>query len=681
MARVSKATREAELHAEFLSEFDAIQGAYREEREQCLSDRRFYLISGAQYEGDLGEQFANRPMFEINRTHLAVLRIFNEYRNNRITVDFTPKDGAENDTMADACDGMYRADEKACTAIEAYDNAFEEGTSGGIGAWRLRTCYEDDEDDENDRQRVSMEPIYDADSCVFWDLDAKRQDKADAKRCYVLSPYTRAAYVEEFDDDPTTWPKAVDQSRFDWATPDVIWVAEVYCVEEVSQMVYWYKPYWSIGGDSLKRFTEDKLQEEGKLEELEATGYRMVKHKRVEVRKIRKYLMSGSKILEDCGYIAGKHIPIVMYYGKRAVIDGVERAMGHVRLAKDAQRLTNMLMSWLAEIASSFDVERPVFAPEQVARHATMWAEQNVKRYPYLLADPLKDKDGNVVAPAAPQAYTKAPNVPPAMAALLQIATEALNDLLGGQQAGEQLQPNLSGKAVELIQQRLDMQAFIYMDNFARAMKRAGEIWLSIKKEVTHEQSRRMKTIAFDGSAGSVVVNQPKVDQKTGERYLENNMASASFDVDVDVGPSSHSRRAGVVRALSGLTSLTQDPELQQALMFATIANIEGEGLDGLHQYARNKSIRLGIVKPTDEEKQELAQEAANQQPDPQAEYLRAESMKSQADMALKLAQTQKTKADTAKVLAEVDSEQQNQVISAINALNSVSQPQQNTNV
>ena len=57
--------------------------------------------------------------------------------------------------------------------------------------------------------------------------------------------------------------------------------------------------------------------------------------------------MSGSKVLEDCGYIAGPNIPIAPMYGKRWFISGIERFMGHVRLAKDVQRLANVLRSKL----------------------------------------------------------------------------------------------------------------------------------------------------------------------------------------------------------------------------------------------------------------------------------------------------------------------------------------------
>ena len=224
---ISKSERLARIHADALQEFDEIQAAQREVRLQCLQDRRFYSIAGAQWEGALSDQFDNKPQFEFNKTHLAVIRIFNEYRNNRITVDFESKDGANDDTLADTCDGLYRADEKACTADEAYDNGFEEGVGGGFGAWRLRADYEDQDDDENTQQRICIEPIFDADSCVFFDLGAKRQDKSDAKRCYVLTPYTPREYIDEWGEDTATWPRGIQQTYFDWFTPQIIWVCEL----------------------------------------------------------------------------------------------------------------------------------------------------------------------------------------------------------------------------------------------------------------------------------------------------------------------------------------------------------------------------------------------------------------------------------------------------------------------
>lgn len=682
MARISNDQRLSELHQEALTEFNDIQTALRDERLQCLQDRRFYLIAGAQWEGPLGEQFENKPRFEFNRVHLAVIRVINEYRNNRITVDFQPKDGTSDDEMADTCDGLYRADEQACTANEAYDNAYEEGVGGGFGAWRLRACYEDEDDDENEKQRVVIEPIFDADSTVFFDLNAKRQDKSDAKRCYVLTPYSFRAYRDEWNDDPSSWPKLVHQNEFDWCTPDIVWVCELYRIEEKSERVQFYRGLDEEAQDM--RVTEQEIEaDETLLDELAATGFRLVREKKIRRRVVKKYIFSGGGVLQDGEVIPGRCIPIVPFFAKRAVVDGVERCMGHVRLAKDAQRLSNMLMSWLAVMAARFDVEKPILTPEQVAGHALMWAKDNVEQYPYLLVNSITDESGQRQA-AGPVAYTKAPNLPPAMAALAQLAEKALQDLLGNQQAGEQLQPNLSGKAVELIQNRLDMQVFIYMSNLAKSMKRSGEIWLSMMKDIAVEEGRRMKTIDANGQPSSVVLNQPAYDQESSETYTENDLSKANFEVNVDVGPSSTSRRAATVRALTGMMQITQDPETLSVLSGLAMMNMEGEGISEARDYFRAKLVRMGVVKPTDEEREELAAEQANQKPDAQAQYLMAAAAQAEAEAQQNRAKTIQTltdadlkRAQTAKTMAETMGEHNQQQITSAQALRDILDAQQ----
>ncbi len=664
MARLSNDQRLANLHAEALAQFDDVQTALRDERLQCLQDRRFYSLAGSQWEGPLWNQYENKPKFEVNKVMLAVIRIINEYRNNRITVDYVSKDGEENDKLAEVCDGLYRADEQASVADEAYDNAFEEAVGGGIGAWRLRTVYEDEENDEDDRQRIRIEPIFDADSSVFFDLGAKRQDKSDAKYCFVVTSMTRQAYKDTWGDDPTDWPKIIHQYEFDWCTPDVVYVAEYYKVEEKTETI---RIFQNIAGEE-ERYTQQDFANDETLEEtLAAIGTVEVRQKKVKRKRVRKYIMSGGKVLEDAGYIAGKCIPIVVVYGKRWFVDNVERCMGHVRLAKDAQRLKNMQLSKLGEISALSSVEKPILTPEQVAGHQVMWSEDNLKDYPYLLINPITDQNGNQ-AVSGPVAYTRAPNIPPAMAALLQITETDMQDILGNPQGADKMVSGMSGKAVEMIQTRVDMQAFIYMSNFAKGMKRCGEIWLSMAKEIYVEEKRKMKTIAPDGQTGMAELMRPTIDQETGEVVLENDLSSATFDVVADVGPSSSSKREATVRALTGVLQMTQDPETQQVLTAMAMMNLEGEGMSDANAYFRKKLLRMGVVKPTDDEAQELMAEMQNQPQDPNTMYLQAAAQEAEAKAAQARANTVKTIADaelsqakTAEVLAGIGQEPQQQ--------------------
>ncbi len=673
MARMTRDQRLANVHAEAMSEFDTIQSTMRDERLQCLEDRRFYSISGAQWEGSLYEQYLNKPKFEVNKVHLAVMRIINEYRNNRITVDFVSKDGTDDDKMADVCDGLFRSDEQDSGANEAYDNAFEEAVGGGFGAFRLRAVYEDEYDEENEKQRIRIEPIYDADTTVFFDLDAKRQDKSDARMCYVLTAMTPDAYREVWEDDPTTWPKGIEQVAFDWATPDVVYVAEVYRVEEASELI---RIFQTLDGQEEK-YSERDFEQDPELEMmLEAVGTKEVRQRRVKRRKVRKYIMSGSKVLEDSGYIAGDQIPIIPVYGKRWFVDNVERCMGHVRLAKDAQRLKNMQLSKLGEISALSTVEKPIFTPEQVAGHEMMWSEDNLRNYPYLLLNTVTDANGGETL-AGPVGYTKPPQIPPALAGLLQITEQDMSDLLGKPDAAEEIVSNVSGKAVELIQQRLDMQTYIYMSNMAKAVKRCGEVWLSMARDIVVEPGRKMKSVGLGGELSSIEIGKPMLNPKTGEVEYENDLSTAKFDVAVDVGPASATKRSATVRALLGMIQIAPDPETQQVLTSMAMMNMDGEGIGEVRAYFRDKLIKMGVIQPTEQEGEKLlAEMQAAQQPDPQALYLQAAAMEAQAkagqaqaNTEYTLARAEETRAKTVEVLAGIQQKERTNVVNTAKAL------------
>lgn len=667
-----------EVHEEAMSDFDKAQTPVADEREQCLEDRRFYSISGAQWEGKLGDQFENKPQYEINKVHLSVMRIINDYRNNRITVDFVSD---TNEKIADTCDKLYRADEQDSIADEAYDNAFEEAVGGGFGAWRLKADYEDHEDDENEYQRIQMLPIYDADSSVFFDPNAKRQDKSDANYCFVLNSMSKEAYEDEYGEfDSSSVGKTISQSEFDWNPDDSIYVAEYYKCEYIRTTINIFE---DIQGNEFRYSSEDLKDDPELYEQLLATGHKLVRTKKVKKRKIRKFIIDGARVLEDCGYIAGKHIPIVPVYGKRWFVDNVERCMGHVRLVKDAQRLKNMQISKLAEFSASSTMSKPIVTPEQIAGHETIWKDDNVKNYPYLLINPITDANGNEQA-VGPVGQTTPPSLPPAMAALLQLTDQDIRDLTGNQEMGEQLRANLSGDLMEMIQNKLDMQTYIYMSNMAKAMRRCGEIWLSMAKDIMVEENRKVKGVSKSGAIEYLEISKPTLNKDTNEVEYLNDVSKAKLDIRVSVSPSTTTKKAKTVRDLSKMLPMVSDPELQQVLSSTAVLNMEGEGLEDIKSFIRRKLVRMGAVKPDEKEMQELQQEMQNIQPNAQDTYLQAEATKAQvqaqkyaADTAKVMAETEKTKAQTLETMVGLKTKGQASAIASAEKLNNMMKPQQ----
>jgi hypothetical protein len=666
----TKTERLARVHQEALAQFDEIQSALQDERRQCLEDRRFTAIAGAQWEGPLQRQFENKPRLEVNKVAIAVKRIVSEYRANRITVDFVAKDGAE-DRLADVCDGLYRADEDDSVADEAYDNAFEEAVMGGIGAWRLRSVLEDELDPENDQQRIRIEPIFDADTSVFFDLQAKRQDKSDARFCFVISSMTVQAYRDEYGDDPTSWPKEVQETYFDWCSPAVVYVAEYYRVEERTEV----QRVFRLLDGSEQVYTREDFDADETLEQmLASTGATELPQRRRKKRRVHKYVMSGGSVLEDHGYIAGPNIPVIIAFAERRFIDNIERANGHVRLAKDAQRIANMQRSKLAEISALSSVEKPILMPEQVAGHQQMWTNDNLVNYPFMLLNPVTQADGST-NPMGPVGYTKPAQVPPAMAALLQVTEQDMQDTLGSPQAADKLVSNISGKTVEAIQTRLDAQNFVYTSNFAKAMKRCGEVWLGMAREIYVEEGRKMKSVGPDGEVSSVELQRPII-AEAGTMELENDLSRASFDVKAEVGPSTQSKRDATVRTIAGALAASTDPQVKGVLELMLAMNIEGEGMADVRPFFRKKLVAMGVLEPTQEEAQQMTAAAQQQQPDPQTLYLQsaaaemqARATKAQADTALAIAKSEETKAKTVETLANVNISAQSQAIKTAEAI------------
>jgi hypothetical protein len=656
------------VHDEALKRFSQIEGNLRDERLCSLEDRRFYSIAGAQWEGEMFEHWGNKPRIEVNKVHRGVMRIINEYRNNRISVEYIPKDGTEADELAETCNGLYRADEIDSHAEEAMDNAFEEAVGGGFGAWRLRTELEDEyaeDEEEEDYQRIRFEPIFDADSTVFFDLNAKRQDKSDAMFAFVLTAMTPEAYEAEWNDDPASWPKSVYMTQFDWSTQDAVYVAEYYVVEKRKEKVFIYADV--LGNE--EEYTREDLEDEETALMIAATGMTLVQEKTRKLRKIHKWILSGGGVLEDSGYIAGSHIPIVPVYGKRWFVDNRERFMGAVRLAKDSQRLKNMQLSKLAEISAYSAARKPIMTPEQIAGHENVWGNDNVENYRYLLLNPVTDGQGNE-QPMGPIGYSEPPDIPQPLAALLQITEQDVADLMGMQDAAEEMTPNISGKAIELIQTRVDQNNFIYMSNMAKAVKRCGEIWLSMARDVYVERGRKMKTVAESGDIAGITLNTPTIDEETSATVYANDLERAKFDVAVTVGPSSDSKRAATVRSLVGMLQFAQnDPEMSTVLTSMAMMNMEGEGLKDVRKFFRTRLVKMGAVEPNEEEMQAMEAELSAQEPDANAALLMAEAEKSQTQALLNVARVAETEAKTAKTMADIDSQGKSDALNVLKEL------------
>ncbi|MCK7258087.1 portal protein [Enterobacter asburiae] len=625
-------------HERVMLRFDRAYTPQQDVREKCIEATRFARVPGGQWEGataagtKLDDQFEKYPKFEINKVATELNRIIAEYRNNRITVKFRPGDKEASEELANKLNGLFRADYEETDGGEACDNAFDDAATGGFGCFRLTSMLVNEYDPMDERQRIAIEPIYDPSRSVWFDPDAKKYDKSDAMWAFCMYSLSPEKYEAEYGKTP---PSSLDVTtmtswEYDWFEPEVVYIAKYYEVRKESVDVISYRQ--PLTGEIA---TYDSDQIEDIEDELAIAGFQEVARRSVKRRRVYVSVVDGQNFLEKPRRIPGEHIPLIPVYGKRWFIDDIERVEGHIAKAMDPQRLYNLQVSMLADTAAQDPGQIPIVGMEQIRGLEKHWEARNKKRPAFLPLREVKDKAGNIIAGATPAGYTQPAVMNQALAALLQQTSADIQEVTGGSQAMQQMPSNVAQETVNNLMNRSDMASFIYLDNMAKSLKRAGEVWLSMAREV-YGSDREVRVVNEDGTDDIALMNAQVVDRQTGRVVALNDLSTGRYDVTVDVGPSYTARRDATVSVLTNVlsTMLPNDP-MRPAIQGIILDNIDGEGLDDFKEYNRNQLLTSGIVKPRNEKEQQIvmqAQQAAANQPNPEMLIAQANLVAAQAE-------------------------------------------------
>lgn len=635
-SEVGKPTAEANsarldaIHLEAMQRFDSVAMPQLEMRQQSLQARRFVTIPGAQWESEWGEQFENMPRPEIDKITKSLEKIETDYRENRLTVDYVPAGNDTDQVTAETLDGLHRADSYHFKAQQARDNAFQEAIRGGFGAYRLTTDYADPYDPDDDKQRVNPGlTIVDADQSVYFDPASVLYDKSDAQWAFIVTAKPRATAVADWgDENIDPWPMINWAWAYDWYTPDVVRFAEYYVCEKVEDTLLVFTHDTS---GEVERLFKSEIEEES-LADRKTEGW-SVEEKKAKRKRVRKYILNGSRVLKDCGYIAGCEIPIVPVYGRRDYVDTMERWRGHVGKKMDRQRIYNASVAKVVETQALAPYEVPIVDPEQLTGYvdgkslAEHWAEGNMKRLPVRLLKSLRNEDGTI-AVTGPIGKIEPPQVQPATAALLQISSADLTDDDDG---ADEVKANVSADAMDIAASRVDSRSAIYLDNMRQSILREAEIYLGMAREVYFEPGREVETRTADGKDGVAILHKPEIDEQ-GVYRIRNDLARGRYRVVADVQESTSTARQKTVRqnmVLAEVAVKAGIQDLASAALLTAVMNQDGEGQADMQEFARKKLIELGVVKPTPEEQQIMQQMAAEQEqapPDPAQQALQAQA-------------------------------------------------------
>lgn len=615
---------------ELVDDAEASTSATREEAGDMLVFGRI-----SQWDDDIGAdvQTEFRGTFDIIKSRRN--RIIAELWSNPVDITFKPKDGADPEA-AETLTGMYRTD--MLRSEEALETALQDQVDCGFGAFRYVTEYESKFDDLNNYQRICAEPISEANNVVYWDSNAKKKDKSDARWCMILTTFTEKGWKRYCEENGIDYENNKDPQPFKspeksgiafWRSKEnEIKVGEFYHKTKKKERVLVYE-------DPLGQ-VKAVYQREVKyvIDDMEAAGFVKVGEKMKERWVVKKHIVSGEDVIKT-QRIAGEHIPVIAIYGDWSRVEGREIWRGIYHDAQDPQRLHNFMMSYLADIVAKGPRQKPIFYPGQIQGYEYMYTLSGAdNNYPYMLQNEISPDTGHPY-PVGPVGYLEPPVLPQAGSALLELTRRSVDDVTGGSLNQEAM---LSGAVTEgqirATQSAQNLETFLFQNNFQLAMKQAGRVYASMAAEL-YDVPRPAIVTQPDGTETEVMVMEAMFDEESGEEVVINDITRGAFEVYADVGPSFQTQREEARAQMQELfTALQGTPEGQIAL-YTYFTLQTGPETKHLREYGRKQLILQGIVEPETEEEQMMLQQAqqAGQQPDANMVLAMAEQMKAQADL------------------------------------------------
>lgn len=602
-------------HGEMLKHRDEAF-SYNDCYDACSEDRQRFYVAGAWWQGSHKKQFKNRPKPEFNKLWRPINRLIGDINDMELNSVIISDSDEATDEGADLLQKRWRNDFQSSEGIEASENANSEAIIGGFGCVKVVAKYEDEEDPDETKQRLCLEIVHDASSSVRFGAEAIKKDKSDALRGWHLIKGNNEALKKQFNVDRiVSFPDDSDvYNNYDVRDQSKdTYVAHYYEVIEKNLTEYDFTPLLplkvtagdGIKGDNGKKYTRDELKEMREIYEQEIGEEPNTR--RYKTKYVMYALADGEKYLTKPQKMPFKRIPLIPRYAYHTVIDGEEFFCGEIRKQLDHEMFHNYFGSALMQIMAKPQVGKPEYMREQIAKHAHQRARDDIDNLPFLVSDPVRDGQGNIVQ-MGPVAQHQPPQIGSGLATAGQFLQQGLQEFSGTGQAT--LPANASGEAVQQVNQRQDDTFLPIVKNILHSIKGVCECWIPAAQKLYFSMQRRLRVVEIDGSYGQVETMAMMMTQDGGYGPY-GNTAPGRYAVKVEQGEAYKDQRtAERENNLQMLQYVGTDTEFGQLIAMNAMTLTNGEGGDMMRRIARYKMLDMMISMqvPFEPETQEEAQ-------------------------------------------------------------------------
>jgi Phage P22-like portal protein len=594
--------------------YDDGVGAFEENRRMHSEDLNFVYNSESmgQWDPVVLEARRGKPNYTFNRVIGPVNIVVADMRQTRPAGKVRPTNSSANEATAEVLAGLMRSVEDESRADPIYKNQYKFAVAGGFGAWRLMPEYAS-EDDFDQVLRIKDIPNP---QTVIWDPECSDATAGDAMWCIIGERVSKEKYRALFPDADSETSFNISRDSYGWFTDKEVRVVEY------MERVPFKKTIAQFSDGTIEDMTPEIRAVEKEFEEKGLTaeqGFRRV----VRTREVLKWRImwlkcDGGQILEGPIYYDWKRIPVVRVPGRYINIEGRKKLQSLIRHAKDAQRTYNSRVCDMIE-RSALIPKAPYLVTENMIKgYENEWAQSNTASRPYLPYNIDKNAEGPAQMPFRNQPI----DMPQGSIALAEQAAQDIQATTGyfdPAMGNSEDMNRVSGKALVAHTRRSDLGSFEFIDGFQDALQLTWEIGIDMIPTI-YDSKRIVRIVGNDEIEKMVEIN---AQDETGD--IVHDLQKGSYTCKVNIGPNYQTARQEALATM--IDAAEAIPMIAQIAPDLLAKNIDMPDADELTRRLRIPLIQQGIIKPTEQE----AQNMPPKKPDPAEMLQQAELARMQA--------------------------------------------------
>ncbi len=610
-------------HQEVVTLFNEAQRVEIDNRARAADAHSFIDDPSGQWETNFTTD-DKKPRYTFDLTNPIVEQIAGEMEQADFDIRIKPAGGEATKDDAQLIDGMIRNIENISSASDIFNASGRSMVTAGIDGWRVEQRFVDHNSFDQD---LVIAPLLDFANRVWFDPNARKQDKSDAKYCFVIQPIGKEEYKEKF-------PEGSEQSvsgnngsicsttsNAEWGyKPDDIFIGQIYFKKEVKRDIHLLSDGRVVEDDEDFAKIKDDLALNGIV---------------VEQTRSRPKIVVVSRLFDANDWLIGPEetvfswIPVVPTYGNYKINRNKTMYRGVVQKLMDPQRVMNYSLS--REIEEGALAPRAKFwmTTKQVAGFEDTIQTLNTN------ANPVQLYNFDSDVPGIP-GTTGGATVNPGLRTISLAMKDMISFSAGLFAANMGDNPGLqSGIAIERLQNKGDTGTINYFQSQEIAICHTARILIDALPKV-YDTKRQVRILKEDGSFDMKMLNDMELDQETQEMVKVNDLSKGKYDVTCSAGPSFQNRQQEAVTGIVEASSV--NPEISLVGSDILMKNMTFPGSEQIGDRLRAQLFDQGMIpvdQMTDEEKEEMlaaqqAREEQGDQPTPDQMIGEAELIKAQ---------------------------------------------------